>query len=481
MAPDRSAVLVASPDAPATPAEVVGRRRSRETTWIAPCAIGVIAVVLRLLTAATGPTDWDSAQYALATGRYDVTHGLPQPPGYWLYVESGRALSHFGGLGTVRALVVVAALASGAAAALTVLAGRDLGGAWVGLAAGAVVATSPFAWFSGSVVATYSFDLLACPLLIVLAWRARPGSWHGVAAVAAIGLLAGFRQSIVQSFALLALVPVVASTRTWRLLAATVGAAVVSVGVWFVPMVATQPGGLGAWVHATRIEATGAAQATSVLDHAPGGATNLGTFAGATAVALAPLALLAVLAGAVLFVRAFSGSAGTSASAATIASSGGPVRRRPWYQTRAAVLGAALLPPILLVALVQFAKGGYLLAYLPAAVIAMLVPLGALDRHTAGGRPHRTTSATRLAGRAGLPPLAGRHDGGCGGRRRARRAALPRRRRRVAGELGAEHRRPLVGATEVPGSLCRDTVLRAFGRRGRHCVDRPRSGGGPGA
>ena len=84
-------------------------------------------------------------------------------------------------------------------------------GPWVGLAAGLVVATSPFAWFSGSIVATYSFDMVGCSLLLILAWRARPGSWHGVAAVVALGLLAGFRQSMIQSFAVLALIPVVAS------------------------------------------------------------------------------------------------------------------------------------------------------------------------------------------------------------------------------------------------------------------------------
>ena len=104
-------------------------------------------------------------------------------------------------------------MASAAAAGLTVVAGRDLGGWWVGLAAGVVVATCPFAWFNGSIVATYSFDMLACPLLIILAWRARPGSWHGVGAVVALGILAGFRQSIIQSFAILALIAVVASTR----------------------------------------------------------------------------------------------------------------------------------------------------------------------------------------------------------------------------------------------------------------------------
>ncbi len=409
--------------------------------WLAPVVVGVGSLALRLATAASGPTDWDSAQYAAATRHFDVTHGQPQPPGYWLYVESGRILSHLG-LGPVHALVVAAALASAVAAACTVVAGRDLGGPWVGVAAGAVVATSPFAWFSGSIVATYSFDLLACPLLIVLAWRARPGTWHGVAAIAVLAFLAGYRQSLVQSFALLALVPIVVSTRRWSRLAATVGAGTAAGAVWFVPMVLEQPGGFVAWERATRIEATGAARATSVLDHATGGATNLGTFAGTTFVALAPLALLALLGGAALAVRARRG-----ASAGTQHRCDPAGWLRPWYQSRTAVLGLALVPPILLVALVQFAKGGYLLAYLPAAVIALLLPLGALTRTLPGqdGRRDRT----------GLHRLARRHDprGGRGGRTRGR--AIPRRRRGPPRRVGARQRRDLARPAAVPGALSR--------------------------
>ncbi len=337
---------------------------------LVPCLVGGVALVLRLATAATGPTDWDSAQYAAAVTRFDVTHGLPQPPGYWLYVSAGRLLVDVGGIGTVRALVLIAALASAAGAGLTALAGSDLGGRFVGLAAGLVVATSPFAWFSGAVVATYSFDLLACALLLVLAWRARPGSWHGVWAIAALGLLTGFRQSIMQSFALLALVAIAGSTRTWRRALVTLVAGAASVAIWFLPMLGDQPGGLSVWTAATRTEATGAARATSVLDHAAGGATNIGTFAGYTVVALVPLAVVSLLAVIGLFARRMRRPAVTPRRDAA------PVR--PWYQRRAAVLGAAIVPPVLLVSLVQFAKGGYLLAYLPAATIALLVPVGTL-------------------------------------------------------------------------------------------------------
>ncbi len=89
----------------------------------------------------------------------------------------------------------------------------------------------------------------------------------------------------------------------------TVAAGVAAVAIWFVPMALEQPGGAAAWWRATRIESTGAAQATSVLDHASAGATNLGTFAAYTVVAFAPLAVLTVLAALVLAVRRLAGSA----------------------------------------------------------------------------------------------------------------------------------------------------------------------------
>ena len=356
-----------------------------------PWAVGVATTLTRLATAAVGPTDWDSSQYAAAVGRFDVTHGRPQPPGYFLYVVAGRVL-HAVGLAPVHALVVASALASGAAAGFVVVAGRDLGGRWVGAAAGLLVAMSPFAWFSGSIVSTYSFDLLIAPVLIILAWRARPHSWHGAAALAALGLAAGFRQSTVQAFGLLALLAVAGSVRRAREAVLAVAAGAAAVVVWFVPMALTQPGGVHAWTTATRLETTGAFQATSVLDHAAAGATNLGTFAAYTAVALAPLALVALLAGVVLGARrllARSRNAppdGTQGVALPGPTADG-VRARPWYQSRTAILLAATVPPMAVVALVQFAKGGYLLAYLPGAVIALLLVPAALF----GARPGTTT------------------------------------------------------------------------------------------
>jgi hypothetical protein len=426
-----------------------------------PWVVGLVTLVARLATAATGPTDWDSSQFAAAIARFDVTHGRPQPPGYFLYVEAGR-LVHAAGPSPIDSLVLVSAVASAVAAGLVVVAGRDLGGRWVGLAAGLIVATSPFAWYSGSIVDTYSFDLLIASLLMILAWRARPHSWHGAAAMASLGLVAGFRQSALQTFAMLGLLAVAGSVRRVREGVAAVLAGVVAVALWLVPMALSQPGGLHAWARATRLEADGAARATSVLDHASGGALNFGTFAGYTTVALAPLAALALVAAVLLGVRRLlgsgtadpspvdrrgpdgqpdrsgpgdsffaapdraSGAPGAPFGASTVASlrelsdpwpgapdpwpgasdreaahpwdggwappPGEPTPRRnagrrgvedwirPWYQSRTAILVAAIVPPVAVVTLVQFAKGGYVLAYLPGAVIALLLVPAALVR-----------------------------------------------------------------------------------------------------
>src|SRR5579875_1813955 len=224
----------------------------------------------------------------------DVRHGAPHPPGYFLFVTAGRALHVVTGMSATASLVLVAALASAAAAACTVIAGADLGGRFVAGAAGTLMAASPVSWFNGSIAATYSFDALAAAGFTVLARRARPGSRHGVVAASAFGLAIGFRQSIAQLFGFLVVMAVAGSARSWRTI---VGAALAGAGclaAWFVPMVVVQPGGFAAWVRATHAEALGAYRTSSVLASTTKGLTSLGTMGAYALLLLGPVAVLGV-------------------------------------------------------------------------------------------------------------------------------------------------------------------------------------------
>ena len=371
-----------------------GWERPRARSLASPVVVGATLVglttlVLRVVFGANGPTDWDGVQYVVGSRRFDVAHGAPQPPGYWLYVETGHVLHVVTGLSAPQALVLVAALVSAAAAALTCVAGTQLAGYWVGIAAGALVASAPVSWFAGSTVSTYSFDALVAALLVLLARRARPHSAHGVGAVVALGLATGFRPSILPVFALLALVAVAASTRGIRRLGLTVVAAVASVAVWFVPMVLAQPGGARVWWHASRAESVGAAQTSSVFSNPAGAATNFGSFAAYMVLTVGLLVVLALVAGTALLIAR--GATGRGAGDATLriwrsgASASASRPERPWYQTTPAILAAAIVPPLAIVNLVQFAKGGYLLSFLPALTILLLLPLGRLVRHRVRG------------------------------------------------------------------------------------------------
>ena len=103
---------------------------------------------------------WDSANYAFAMSRIDISQHRPHPPGYLGYVFAAR------GLAAVvhdpnAALIVWNVLALSAAGVLTAwmaeAAGADAAG---GLAAAALLVTGPLVWFYASVAEIYVSELL---------------------------------------------------------------------------------------------------------------------------------------------------------------------------------------------------------------------------------------------------------------------------------------------------------------------------------
>lgn len=349
----------------------VGSRRlepsRRPPRWErrAPWALALLALVLRLATAARWPTEWDSVQLTLGLDRFDVTEGSPHAPGYWLYVAAGRLVRAVTPLDGIQSLTVLAALASAATVGLAVVVGRELGGRWLGLAAGATLLASPFLWFYGSTVDTYVFDALASVVLLLLAWRARPGGRHGVAAAAVTGVAAGLRQTSLLVLGPLALVAVLRSVRSARQAVAAAVAGLGAVALWLVPMVLEQPGGWSSLQATNRRTWREAAAQASFVAGAPARAV-LDNLAQATGHALVAL-LLVLPATAVAGALWLSGRRG-----------GGPVRRHgPLTPPR--LLAVALVPPFAFTVVVFFGKAGYVLSYLPAAVLLALWPATRLD------------------------------------------------------------------------------------------------------
>lgn len=344
-------------------------------TW----AAFVLGVAVHLPWWARSPTEWDSVQLVLGVRSFDVTQASPHAPGYWLAVATARLVQALTPLDGHASLVACSALAAGASVALAFVLGRDMAGRWLGLAAAGVMATSPFVLFYGSTAATYAFDALAVEVLLVLAWRARPGSWHGTGAAAALALAGGFRQSSLLLLAPVAVVAVVRSRPTPRRLAAAAGAGVAGLAAWLVPMAVDQPGGLGAVQRAGGRIWREAVSVTSPLYGAPaeGIRYNLGQAAGYTLAAVAFLLPATALALVLRFrARRADPEPGRPAPGARGPGPGGP-----------GLLAVAALPPLAFVLVFHFGKAGYVLSYLPPLVLLALWPaarLGARPRALVG-------------------------------------------------------------------------------------------------
>lgn len=334
--------------------------------------LGLLALVAFQAVAARFPVEWDGAQLVMALDRFDVSNGTPHPPGYWLYIAAGRLVRGVTWLDGTASLTLVSSVAAATTVGLTHALGRAMGGRLLGVSAAGLVFSSPFLWFYGASVDTYTLDALACIVLLTLAWHARPGSWHGVAAAGALGLAAGFRQTSLLLFAPLAVVAMVRSARglrTW-VTGGTVGAA--AIASWLVPMLLEQPGGIGAWREASDALLQGSVEQTALFAGTAEVVTrNMTQGATYATVAFLPAAVVALVAGVQLLRRRrVPDGPGTDAPR--------PQGPRPWWAGSPALAALGAGPAVLFLVLIHFGKAGYLLAALPAGVLLLVAPVSRL-------------------------------------------------------------------------------------------------------
>ena len=409
--------MTATLDAPARP-PAAPATAARPLHRLVPPALFVAALALYASAMARWPTEWDSVSLVFGVDRFDVTQASPHAPGYWLYVAAGRLVRALTPLSATDSLALASAVAAAATVAMGYVVGRAMGGRWLGGAVAAVLLTSPFVAFYGSSVATYPFDALASLVLLHLAWQARPGSWHGPAAAAALGLAGGTRQSSLLLLAPVAVVAVVRSLRqaprAGRTMAACAGAGAAGLAVWVIPMALEQPGGLAAIRSASARIWREAVTVSSPLYGAPGsGVTyNAGQATGYTLAAIAAL-LPAALVALVLSGRSRRNPLTSGddqprppvMSVPRVARQGRDAGRLP----APLLLLIAAVPPFAFVTVFHFGKAGYVLSYLPALVLLLLWPAARLQ-----GRPRLAVSALvavgcivqllRFAGAPGILP-----------------------------------------------------------------------------
>lgn len=149
--------------------------RQHPDIWIA-LSLFVVALLTRIPFRSQILHHWDSVNFALALDEFNIRLHQPHPPGtFVVYIMLGRAINYF--LHDPNAsLVWISILSSGLAAVLTYVLGKRWFDRGLGLAAAALMLSSPLVWFHGEVALTYMPEFLWVLAIILLCAELRQGN-----------------------------------------------------------------------------------------------------------------------------------------------------------------------------------------------------------------------------------------------------------------------------------------------------------------
>ena len=194
----------------------------------------VLTLLTRLPFTSRFLFDHDSVQFALALRKFDVYLHQPHPPGYFLYVLTGRVIDVV--LQDANAsLVWISIVASALAVAVIFNLGSALFGRRAGWWAALLALTSPMLWFYGEVALTYVVGACFAGLTALLCWKLFQDDRRRLyLSPIVLGIGAGFRPDL-----LLFLFPlwICAVARLgWRQVAKLLLLLAATVALWFIPM-----------------------------------------------------------------------------------------------------------------------------------------------------------------------------------------------------------------------------------------------------
>lgn len=131
----------------------------------------LIALAMRIPFRSHFAYHWDSAQFALAMGEYNIRISQPQAPGYYLYIALGRLMNLV--VGDPHAALVWLSVLSGAWLVLIgYLLASSMFGRECGVGTGLILLTSPLCWFHSEVALTTVVDSALVVTFVFVAWRA---------------------------------------------------------------------------------------------------------------------------------------------------------------------------------------------------------------------------------------------------------------------------------------------------------------------
>ena len=183
---------------------------------------------------------YDSVQFALALEKYDPYLHQPHPPGYFLYVMTGKAL-YFFLQNANSSFILISLIASGLAVVAIYYLGEAVFDARTGRWAALLAMTSPLLWFYGEVALSYVVAAVFNSWIAALCWQSlHKDSKRVYVSAILLGVGAGIRQDLLMFLFPLWIFSI--AQLGWRKLVSALLILGVTVAAWFVPMLVISGG-----------------------------------------------------------------------------------------------------------------------------------------------------------------------------------------------------------------------------------------------
>lgn len=165
----------------------------KREVWFWGLLFFAVGFLSRYFLAITNFSSPDSVQYAIGLVDFSLVHHTPPPPGYFLYLMTGKFLNLFLN-DPQRSLVLVSIIYSGLLSSLVYLFGRLLFGNVQGIVAALLFLTSPALWYKGITIYGYLNSGFFLLLTAYFIYRVREGDERSILWTAlAFGLCVGVR------------------------------------------------------------------------------------------------------------------------------------------------------------------------------------------------------------------------------------------------------------------------------------------------
>lgn len=199
--------------------------------------IGILVILSRIFFINRYLYDWDSVNYALAFENYNIALQQPHPPGYILFVATGKIINYFFN-DPNSSMIFLGVILSILTVVIIYFLSKQMFSIEVAVIASLLLAFNPVFWFYGEVASIYMNEAFFATLIAYTSYQLFRGDnrFLYISSIV-LGLSGGFRQDLIMFMFPLWFFCLIYKNKDYKRVLKALFLLAISVLIWFIPTI----------------------------------------------------------------------------------------------------------------------------------------------------------------------------------------------------------------------------------------------------